>query len=233
MGIEKVGPVSVAWTASDRVSVTADLPGLLCESDRERAEALTPKRRAGLLAGRLLIHALVAEQFPHATGWSVVPRRCPRCGQPHAGPEVQGVPALASLSHSGGMVVAALAPSTQVCRLGVDVELDVVDGERNEDLQRLLGHSTERVLRRWTRVEAVLKADGRGLLVDPGAVWLRRGGAWIAGQTSSYLVAEVPGPAGYLISLAWTGAAAPAGASPRATPRTGGPAGARWSARRA
>ncbi len=197
--------------------------------DAERAAGLPTPRLKRFLLGRLLVHALADDRFPDAPGWRMMPAVCPRCGNRHAGIEFDGLPARASVSASGGLVVAALAPSSRVRMLGVDVERDAADQVRVDDLRRLLGASTERVLRRWTRVEAVLKADGRGLLIDPGAVWLRRGGAWIAGEPASYVVAEVAGPQGYLISLAWSAAVAPAAVSGRSTRRTAGPAGARWS----
>ena len=115
---------------------------------------------------------------------------------------------------------------------GVAAALDAADQTRVDDLRRLLGASNEPVLRRWTRVEAVLKADGRGLLIDPGAVCLRQGGAWIAGERAGYVVAEADGPPGYLISLAWFAEAASAASSGTAIRRTAGPTGVRWPARR-
>jgi 4'-phosphopantetheinyl transferase len=181
------------------------------------------------LVGRLLVNALVAELFPHATGWLASAGACQRCGELHAGVELEGVPARASVSYAANLVVVAVAPTSLVSRLGVDVETADIDHQRALDLRRLLGASSEPVLRRWTRVEAVLKADGRGLLVDPGAVHLRQGGAWLAGESVSYVVAEVDGPPGYLISVAWC-TTAPSGTDPEHnTRRLKGPAGARWS----
>jgi 4'-phosphopantetheinyl transferase len=229
--IVRVGPASIAWTRDER---PVDLPtqlALLSPSDRERAAGLAPARLNRFLQGRLLLRDLVGDLFPDAVGWLVQPGVCRKCGLRHAGTELEGVPARASVSYAAGLVVAAVAPTSRVCRLGVDVEPAIADSTRVEDLRRLLGASTEPVVRRWTRVEAVLKADGRGLLIDPGAVWLRRGGAWIAGEQASYVVAEVGGPPGYLISLAWCAAAVSAAASGTTSRRTGGPAGARWPAR--
>lgn len=227
-GATTIGPAAVAWAWEDRV-VTDGLPSLLDEVDAERAASLGPPARHRLRVGRLLLHHLVAERFPAATGWAVTPGRCGRCGDAHLGPRLSGVPALASVAYADGLVVAALAPSTHVGRLGVDAERDTVEQDRLDELHRLLGQSSEKVVRRWTRVEAVLKADGRGLLIDPGAVWLRRGGAWIAGQKSSYLLADVAGPPGFVISLAWSAGEPPVGGRPAS--RTAGPAGARWSER--
>ncbi|MFZ0531516.1 MAG: hypothetical protein WAL91_13380, partial [Propionicimonas sp.] len=87
------------------------------------------------------------------------------------------------------------------------------DPTRRHDLERLLGPGSEPVLRRWTRIEAVLKADGRGLSVDPAEVRLDPTGGAIVGDPRRYRVAEVAGPPAYLISLAWCAAGAGAGAA--------------------
>jgi len=223
-----VGPACVAWVGEDAGIDTEGQLALLSGPDGERAAGFRPDRLRRFLLGRALVRALVRVRFPEASTWSVFSGECRRCGTRHAGVEIEGAPVLASVSYADGIVVAAVADTALTHRLGVDVEADAADQTRTDDLQRLLGASSEAVLRRWTRVEAVLKADGRGLLIDPGAVWLRRGGAWIAGEAESYVVTEVPGPAGYLVSLAWSAAAASAAEPGRATRRTAGPAGTRW-----
>lgn len=225
-----VGPALVAWAprrrGHDAVPVAA-----LSGPDLLRLDELAPVLRDGFVVGRLLIHSLVAGLFPHATGWTVTAGACRRCGRLHAGVELEGVPARASVSYAADLVVVAVAPTSQVSRLGLDVELGVADSGRIDELRRMLGTSTEPILRRWTRVGAVLKADGRGLLIDPGSVHLRRGGAWIAGQAASYAVAEVPGPPGFLVSLAWC-SVAPVGAVPaQVGRRMTGAAGVRWTPR--
>ena len=80
-------------------------------------------------------------------------------------------------------------------------------------------------LREWTRVEAVLKADGRGLRVAPAAVSLTEGeGAWHATVEDSPRVFDgwdVPGPRGTIMSLAVEPVSAaedPAAPGGRATP---------------
>ncbi|HSK32064.1 MAG TPA: hypothetical protein VK903_01135 [Propionicimonas sp.] len=225
-----LGPARVAWAPARRISDAIPLAAL-SGPDLLRLGELAPDLRNRFVVGRLLIHALVAGLFPAATEWAIHAGPCPRCGGLHAGVELEGVPAQASVSYAADVVVVAVAPTSQVSRLGVDVELGVADIGRVEDLRRMLGASTEPILRRWTRVQAVLKADGRGLLIDPGGVHLRRGGAWIAGQAVSYAVTEVPGPPGCLVSLAWC-SVAPAGAVPAQTGRRmTGAAGVRWNPR--
>ena len=186
-----VGPVSVAWVAVG--------------PDRDRAR--------DFVAGRSLVTALVGGLCPDAADWSVGTGRCPRCGERHGAVELAGVPAVAGVSYARGLVVAAAARTESVRRLGVDVERDAADTTRTSDLERLLGRSRQPILRRWTQIEAVLKADGRGLLVDPGDVRVRRHRASIADDPARYRTEDVPGPAGYVISLAWCDAESSAGSS--------------------
>ncbi len=190
---------------------------VLSEPDRARAAGFGADRLAEFVLGRAVIAGLVAGMFPDAGTWSVVTATCRRCGARHGPVEVTGVPVLASVSYAPGLVVAAAAPRSQVSRLGIDVEPATADPRRTRDLQRLLGSSAEPVMERWTRIEAVLKADGRGLRVDPGEVRLSSSGAWIPGDPARYRVVDVVGPAGYQISLAWCGEGASAVASGPAT----------------
>ncbi len=231
MGVTRVGPALVAWTPANREAGLKSQFALLSEPDLERAAGLAPDHLNRFRLGRLLIHALVADLFPTATEWSVASTPCRRCGKRHAGVEIDGVPARASVAYAADLVAVAVAPASRVTGLGIDLELDVADPARAEELRRLLGASSERALRRWTRVEAVLKADGRGLLVDPGAVRLRQGGAYIVGQPASYVVAEVAGPDGYLLSLAWSATTASTLHPELANRRTVGAAGPRWPQR--
>ncbi len=174
-------------------------------------------RRREFVVGRSLVAALVGGLFPDATGWSVGTGVCGRCGERHGPVHLAGVPAVAGVSYARGLVVAAVSPSETVGSLAVDVELDAADTTRTRDLTRLLGRSRQPVLRRWTRIEAVLKADGRGLLVDPGDVRLRGLTASIAGGGTRYQLADGEGPPGYVISLAWSDAESSAASSGPAT----------------
>lgn len=199
-----VGPASIAWSATSPGPVrTRTRVSDLSPQDRARAAGFGVDRRREFVLGRSLVARLVDGLFPDAIGWSVGTGVCGRCGQVHGPVELVGVPAVAGVSYARGLVVAAVAPSGTVGRLGVDVELDAADTTRTRDLERLLGRSREPVLRRWTRIEAVLKADGRGLLVEPGDVRLHGRTASIAGNKTVYRFADVDGPPGYVISLAW------------------------------
>ncbi len=218
MHTRQVGPASVTWAATSPGRVrTRPVVDHLSQQERARAAGFGVDRRREFVLGRSLVAALVDELFPGITGWSVGTGICGRCGERHGPVELAGVPAVAGVSYARGLVVAALAPSPAVGRLGVDVELDAADTTRTRDLERLLGRSREPVLRRWTRIEAVLKADGRGLLVEPGDVRLRGRAASIAGGKVRYQVADVDGPPGYVVSLAWCGAGSSAASSGPAT----------------
>jgi 4'-phosphopantetheinyl transferase len=186
--------------------------------DTARAAAFGVDRRRAFVLGRGLIADLVEGLAPGEADWSVANGPCPRCGARHGRVEVTGAPLVASVSYAPGLVVAAVAPRDQAGRLGIDVESDAADSTRTRDLQRLLGCSGQPVLRRWTRLEAILKADGRGLLVDPASVRVSRGVGRIAGEPARYQVADLQGPTGYLVSLAWCGAEASATGSGRAIP---------------
>jgi phosphopantetheine--protein transferase-like protein len=96
---------------------------------------------------------------------------------PTGKPELEGSNLAVSLVHSGAAVLVAIASAGDV---GVDVEVlgrDITDwelveqaltkGERDR-LQALPdGERTESFLRSWTRKEAILKAAGTGLGIDP------------------------------------------------------------------
>ncbi|MGX9347290.1 4'-phosphopantetheinyl transferase family protein [Microbacterium sp. KNMS] len=158
MPVRLVAP-GVAWLAASDAALPA-----LSSADAERAAALTAPRRARFLRGRAALRALLDE------GAVVEPARCPDCGARHGAPEVRadGARLFASTSHADGGSLAAVSRR----RVGADVEaasalrvpppIPVPPGEDP--------------LRHWTRVEAVLKADGRGLRVDPAAVALAPAG---------------------------------------------------------
>ncbi|MCU1420493.1 MAG: 4-phosphopantetheinyl transferase [Microbacteriaceae bacterium] len=102
-------------------------------------------------AGRDADRALLAK-------FGTVTQVCPDCGGDHGRPVVAEPGRWVSLSRSGGLVAVAFSTAGPV---GVDLESRAavarhpVRGLRHPDA------------REWTTKEAVLKADGRGLRVDP------------------------------------------------------------------
>jgi 4'-phosphopantetheinyl transferase len=84
---------------------------------------------------------------------------------------VDGAPFVASVSYAGNLAVVAVAPRTaEVSAIGVDAELDLDRQRDAAGLGGVLGGDREVTVQEWTRVEAALKADGRGLRVDPALV---------------------------------------------------------------
>lgn len=91
-------------------------------------------------------------------------------------PSLPGCAADCSVSHSGGLVAAAVSLPG---RVGVDVEvlaqlpieaLDAAFGSGEMADIRSAGNPSRRALEVWTGKEAVLKADGRGMFLDPSRI---------------------------------------------------------------
>ena len=170
---------------------------MLSARERARLAAERPRRREAFLAGRVLLRELAGEAL--GTDPAAVPliASCPDCGREHGRPVITGTDLHVSLSHGADAVVAAVA---QGRRIGIDLEhpATVVD-----DLAPLIPTPS---LQRWTRIEAVLKADGRGLRVDPAMVVFEPMAtgelASVPGSSIRYLVDEVALPTGQQVSLA-------------------------------
>ncbi|GEK80685.1 4'-phosphopantetheinyl transferase family protein [Agrococcus baldri] len=132
------------------------------------------------------LRTLVAELAGVDDASVTIVRRCPDCGGPHGRPVVMDPPAArdigVSLAHAGERHVVA---AVHGARIGIDAERRDAAPERLAALRALLPAAGTDPLRRWTRIEAVLKADGRGLRVEPAAVVLE--------QRADGLVASVPG----------------------------------------
>ncbi len=196
-GRARVGPVRVGWAAPRNIE-----PGAwLGPADARRAAGFAAGRRREFLTGRALVGQLLAAGFGEAGRPDTAP--CPRCGGDHGPVLVRGVPAIASVAYTDGFVVAAVAADAHALRLGVDAEAASVDPVRDADLGRLLGVGPDQALRRWTRVEAVLKASGGGLRTDPGLVRVAAGTARVGSAPEAYRLEPVAGPPGLEISVAW------------------------------
>ena len=176
-----------------------------------------------------LIEALVRESSA-ASDTVRVGRRCERCGATdHGRPIVIGAPVHASVSYAGALIVVAVADAPHTVAVGVDAEHR--GAARRGDLRGVIApsrgsstrqgtrqgtrHGTRQWIRQWTRAEAVLKADGRGLAVDPGRVRIARTPRGVYGRivedgstaahrasTSPPRLWRVRGPRGFVISLA-------------------------------
>jgi 4'-phosphopantetheinyl transferase len=108
-------------------------------------------------------------------------------------------------------VAVEVGKATGISAIGLDLESASIDRERATAIATLTGErftDSSDAVRRWTQIEAVLKADGRGLRVSPDAVSFEpdaRGGAFaqIADRPgTTYRVRPVEVGAGFVMSLA-------------------------------
>ena len=95
---------------------------------------------------------------------------CPRCGGPHGPVTLEDSDLVGSVSYAGGFAIVAVAAPDAASGIGIDAELAVDPHRDAVGLAGVLGPDRAADVRAWTRVEAALKADGRGLRVDPGLV---------------------------------------------------------------
>ena len=158
-------PVLVVMTyAPDALEVVPRLS----DDDRARLDGLRDDAsRRRFLSGRAALLAAAARAGEPGVR---IDARCPDCGVSHGRPTVQGGsrPLHLALAHAGGRAFAAASRHP----VGIDAEPADVSSERREAIAALAPGRGD-PLRRWTAIEAVLKADGRGLRVAPDAVRLR------------------------------------------------------------
>lgn len=104
----------------------------------------------------------------------VVTARCPRCGGDHGRPVVidraSGLRLPGSVSHAGATTLVAASPAA----VGIDAEPLEGHPSRFAAIREVSGRPDVadgvEALLLWTTIEAVLKADGRGLDIDPRRV---------------------------------------------------------------
>lgn len=196
--------VTVAWAPPAELrGFTQDDLAAMGQSQLDRFRRLSGDRAEAFMAGRALIRRLARR-----IGGSddvVVSSRCDNCGADHGRPRCEGVSL--SVSHAPGLVVVAAAPTS--VRLGVDVEATIAAG-RADELGLLFPDGSAPDLAAWTRIEAAVKADGRGFEIDPWDVLLKRRpgtdpSTWTAalpGRRTAVEVATLVGPPGYVMSVA-------------------------------
>lgn len=145
---------------------------------------------------RRLVSSMLGADAPIVSG------PCVWCGGPHGRPRLPGTGFETSIAYAGDVAVVVVAPSALVTALGVDA----ASGERTDPacMEGVLPGST---VGEWVRVEAALKADGRGLRVDPATVRLEdRAGGWRArlpGRSGPILGEDLRrGPPGIAVSAA-------------------------------
>jgi 4'-phosphopantetheinyl transferase len=145
---------------------------------------------------------------------------CARCGGPHGPVRTTDASARPAVAYANGVAVAAVA-SRRPGTFAIDVEVQTDPVRDAAGLNGILGARSGVRLRDWVRVEAALKADGRGLRVDPGTVTVAPVGShgWRALVPNGPVIAgwDIDGPPGLVISAAFGEAAGAARVDP-ATP---------------
>lgn len=194
---------TIAWVRVSDVGdfTEADLAAM-GEHQLLRYRQLSGARAAGFLAGRALIRTLV---IGLGSGPEVIlDSLCSRCGEHHAAPRTPGF--VLSVSHADDLVAAAVARGS--APLGVDLERNSA-AARVTDLRTMFAFGRAPDLAGWTRIEAAIKADGRGVEIEPSAVRLEPQGpessewsAVLPGRPSPLRVATLPGPDDYTLSVA-------------------------------
>ncbi|WP_323961648.1 4'-phosphopantetheinyl transferase superfamily protein [Arthrobacter sp. JZ12] len=195
----------------------------LDDGERVRGGMLVdPAVRHRFLAGRSWLRGLVSRASGEPAGRLVSRSVCPACAEDNHGRPgffvgSKEVPVSVSLSRSGGWAVAVLDRSGAQQSLGIDLEqidrfegngldLDIftpaeraavraADEDRRPDVRAVL----------WSRKEAVLKAAGTGLLIEPGEVDVLADTVTV--ESCSYSVSnldpeELGLPQGFVVALA-------------------------------
>ena len=168
---------------------------MISRVERRRYETTPTARQSGFLAGRLLLRRLVAELTGVEVADVQLTAVCPDCGGPHGRPVAPGTGLHLSLTHGADAVVAAASDRP----VGIDAEAAIAPAAVLADIGSLTGHA---LLLRWTRTEAILKADGRGLRVDPAHVVIDGSRGWVDDAAARYDLSEVELSAGVRVSVA-------------------------------
>jgi len=142
---------------------------------------------------------------------------CARCGGPHGPVRTTDASARPAVAYASGVAVAAVA-SRGSGKFAIDAEVETDLVRDAAGLNGILGTRSGVRLRDWVRVEAALKADGRGIRVDPGTVAVAPvgGQGWQAVVPGGPVIAgwDVDGPPGLVISAAFTEASGAARVDP-------------------
>jgi 4'-phosphopantetheinyl transferase len=177
----EIGPGEVhLWRA--RQSAIAQPPRIDCLDPAEQQRAgrlLLPSQRQAFGFGRAVLRTVLGAYL------SVDPGRLRFATTPEGKPYLPGLGFRFSLSHSGDGVLLALVLGSDV---GVDLEatgrkidVDALAAASLSDAERLATEAIDKpwrrraILRQWTRKEALLKAEGSGLVNDPRDLTLPAG----------------------------------------------------------
>ncbi|MFI7080782.1 4'-phosphopantetheinyl transferase family protein [Micromonospora sp. NPDC049903] len=200
------------------------LLALLSAPERDRHAGFTdPHSRATHLTARALTRLVLAGMLDTPATGLRFEAVCRQCGGPHGKPvlRVPAAPVTFSVAHSGRWCAVAFAGRTEV---GVDVERISVRGrdlpwralspvERAVVAATADRDRTAAFIRYWTRKEALVKATGDGLTVDPATITVSapdqpaRMLRWTGTSTpvARPHLADLAAPTGYAAALASLG----------------------------
>ncbi|MFZ4238127.1 4'-phosphopantetheinyl transferase family protein [Streptomyces murinus] len=184
---------------------------LLDAQERARARAFRrPRDRDAYVIAHATLRALLspllgvpADELP------LMREPCAGCGGPHGRPALRTSGVHFSLSHSGDLVLVALAGAP----VGVDVEgVATVEAVRSAqcalhaaevaELARLPAHERQAAFTRtWVRKEAYLKGLGTGLVRDPALDHVGTGPRPVS-PSPDWSLRDVLVPAGYAAAVA-------------------------------
>ena len=170
-------------------------------SDRARLARLQGGERERFLMGRSAILVAVSRLVGEPVEVLTVDAVCGTCGGRHGAPAVSGarIPVHVSLAHATGRVFAVAAPQP----IGVDAEPRSTPAARLTAIRDVTARHARDPLGRWTAVEAILKADGRGLEVDPAHVRIGRRTGRVADRDLRYRLHRHRDLDGYAVTVAW------------------------------
>ena len=199
------GPVTIAWSRA-RPGDAASLPDV---GTRQTARL---RRLSGVAADRFAVGrgfaAALIREIAGVDAATDLVSECERCGIGTHGRLRDAANRVAlSVAYADDLVVVAAADRRDVDAVGVDVERDDdVSAARVAALTRLFAPHPAPTLAEWTRIEAALKADGRGLRVEPQDVRFTQEGyaivAHVPGGLRAWEVATIAGPRDHVVSVA-------------------------------
>ncbi|MET7288435.1 4'-phosphopantetheinyl transferase superfamily protein [Streptomyces sp. NPDC005573] len=179
------------------------------EQARARAFRHTRDRDAYVVAHAALRSVLGVLLGVPADALPLVREPCAGCGGPHGRPALRTAGVHFSLSHSGDLVMVALAPApvgvdveglaTERAVLGAQSALHVAEAR---ELALVPAHERSAAFTRtWVRKEAYLKGLGTGLVRDPALDYVGTGPA-PAAPAPRWTLRDVLVPAGYAAAVA-------------------------------
>jgi len=212
IGRTQFGRAEIAWTdAAACTAPTASVWDRLGEQQARRHAALSGIAAQRFLAGRVMLLALITQLTDSDDlGFTTT---CERCGADHGRPRLQHAPVAVSVSYAGPVVAVAAVRLGDANAVGIDIERRPL-GKADEplhELANLFGSATPPDIAQWTMLEAVVKADGRGIRLDLSTVHIGEPSSGVLpgsravrvpGREHGIDTMTLTGPAGFVLSAA-------------------------------